>query len=213
MAPIERHFPADPPINPKEGFQPRAQRTVTTLIAAKLELGPGKEALCRLRNVSTTGRLVETGQPLTRDDTVVIELRSGERLSATVVWADEGRVGIQLDREIDVASTLRPQVVKAKGHVPAVGRAPRFAVAAPGRLSSLGRSCPVTVENLSQSGARLTLSSDIPLGAPVTLTIAGLSPRACSVRWRNDLHVGVAFIDLISYAELSAWLAGASHNN
>ena len=79
MAPIERHFPADPPINPKEGFQPRAQRTVTTLIAAKLELGPGKEALCRLRNVSTTGMLVETGQPLTRDDTVVIELRSGER--------------------------------------------------------------------------------------------------------------------------------------
>ncbi|MFA6124375.1 MAG: PilZ domain-containing protein [Sphingomonas sp.] len=213
MATIEHHTPADSPVTPPDGLRPRAQRTVTTLIAAKLELAPGKEALCRLRNVSTTGMLVETGHPLTRDDTVVIELRSGERLPATVVWTDEGRVGIKLDHEIDVASTLRPQVVKAKGHVPAIGRAPRFVVTAPGRLSSLGRSCPVMVENLSQSGARLTLSNDIPLGAPVTLTIAGLSPRACSVRWRNELHVGVAFIDLISYAELSAWLAGASHNN
>lgn len=213
MTSIEPHPPVDPSITSPEGLRQRAQRTVTTLIAAKLELGPGKEALCRLRNVSTTGMLVETGQPLTRDDAVVIELRSGERLSATVVWTDEGRVGIQLDHEIDVASTLRPQVVKAKGHIPAIGRAPRFAVAAPGRLSSLGRSCPVTVENLSQSGARLTLSTDIPLDAPATLTIPGLSPRACSVRWRNELHVGVAFIELISFAELSAWLAGASRNN
>lgn len=213
MASTKHPSAADTALPPSTGFQPRAQRTMTTLMAAKLELGPGKEALCRLRNVSTTGMLVETGHPLAPKDAVVIELRSGERLSATVVWTDEGRVGIQFDREIDVARTLRPQMVKAKGHVPAIGRAPRFAVAAPGRLSSLGRSCPVTVENLSQSGARLTLSSDIPLGAPVTLAIAGLSPRACSVRWRDALQVGVAFIDFISYAELSAWLAGASHNN
>lgn len=209
MATPDLPLPADLLVPPSPPQQPRAERTTTILLIAKLELASGKEALCRLRNLSATGMLLETGEALLPGDRVVVELRTRDRLSATVVWTDSPRAGLQLDEEIDVAATLQPRTDRKAE----AARAPRFTVAAPGRISGLGRAWPVTINNLSQSGARVSPCCDIPVGIPITLAIAGLAPRACYVRWRDDQHIGVAFIELISYAELSVWLSSAPRLN
>lgn len=187
----------------------RAPRTVTTLMVGKLICGSAGEQLCRVRNISATGMMVESPYPLRDGDRITVELRCGQLLEGTIVWTSAGRAGVQFAATIDVEEVL----ATAKGTSPAarlrraVPRAPRFEVEGPARLVCNGVSHMVRVENISLSGARLHLTSQPALDRVMTLVIPGLSPRSCTVRWCEGDAAGIAFIEMIPYAELAAWLS------
>ncbi len=188
----------------------RAPRTVTTLMVGKLICAGAGEQLCRVRNISATGMMLESPFPLRDGDRVVVELRGGPVLEGTIMWVSAGRAGVQFLEAIDVEEVL----ATAKGSSPAarlrraVPRAPRFQIAGNARLVCNGVSHTVTMENISQSGARVHLANQPDLDRVMTLVVPGLNPRSCTVRWLEGNSAGVAFIEMIPYAELATWLNG-----
>jgi len=186
----------------------RAPRTVTTLMVGKLICEGAGEQLCRVRNISATGMLLESPFLLREGDNIVVELRGGPVLEGKIMWVSDGRAGVQFTAPIDVEDVL----ASAKGSSPAarlrraVPRAPRFVIDGNARLVCNGVSHTVVVENISQSGARIHLSNQPDLDRVMTLVVPGLTPRSCTVRWAGSDSAGVAFIEMIPYAELAAWL-------
>ncbi|WP_333572677.1 PilZ domain-containing protein [Sphingomonas sp.] len=186
----------------------RAPRTVTTLMVGKLICAGAGEQLCRVRNISATGMMLESPFPLRESDSIVVELRGGPVLEGKIMWVSAGRAGVQFSAPIDVEEVL----ATAKGSSPAarlrraVPRAPRFQLATTARIVCNGISHAVVMENISQSGARIRLPNQPDLDRVMTLVIPGLSPRSCTVRWIENDVAGVAFIEMLPYAELAAWL-------
>lgn len=187
----------------------RAPRTVTTLMVGKLICAAAGEQLCRVRNISATGMMLESSFPLHEGDRIKVELRCNQQLEGDIMWTSSGRAGVQFVSPIDVEQVL----ATARGSSPdarlrkAVPRAPRFAIESPARLVCNGVSYIVSIDNISQSGARLRLLGQPDLDRVMTLVIPGLNPRSCAVRWSRGDTAGVAFIDMISYGELAAWLS------
>lgn len=192
-----------------DAWATRAPRTMTTLMVGKLVRAGTGEQLCRVRNISASGMMIESPLALREGDAIAVELRCGQLLEGTIKWTSAGRAGVQFTMPIDVEEVL----ATAKGSSPAgrlrraVPRAPRFAVTTTARLVCNGVSLMVLLENVSQSGARLRLSNQPDLDRVMTLVIPGLKPRSCTVRWSEGDAAGVAFIDMIPYAELAGWLA------
>lgn len=184
----------------------RAPRTVTTLLVGKLIAKGHAEHLCRVRNISATGMMIDTYQPLGFGTWVAVELRSGDRLQGSVVWSGTGRAGVEFAAPIDVDYILaeaKSPTVDINGNTP---RAPRFEVQTAGRISSYGRQIDVIVENVSQTGAQIRMPRPPRKDSEVILTIPGLPQRRGTTRWATDETAGLAFHDLISYQELAAFL-------
>ena len=69
------------------------ERQVSVLINAGIAHN-GDDALCRIRNLSPGGAMIECGLPLAMDDRVDLQLRSGRMIDAVVRWVKEGQAGL-----------------------------------------------------------------------------------------------------------------------
>lgn len=189
------------------GLVHRGPRAIATLLIGRLSHGKGPDNLCRIRNVSTGGMLIESGTTLSIGMSVTVELRSGEKLSGAVVWIGSGQAGVRFPEPVDLGAILH-QLNPGTQLRSAPRRRPiRFEAQCAARVTSLGRTSNVKIDNLSQSGVRLQLPSNTRLENPLTLLIPGLSPLPAVVRWRIGDEAGLAFLDVIPFTDLSAWLA------
>lgn len=184
----------------------RAPRTVTTLLVGRLLRGGFPDTPCRVRNVSTSGMLVECHVALAEGDSIAVELRSGSRLEGTVAWHEGVRAGVEFVEPVDLDLVLAEAANEA-----GVPRSPRFDVTCPARLSTYGRAIAATIENLSQTGARLAVAEPISPDTAYVLTIPGLAPRRCTVRWCAGEDAGIRFVEAIAFAELAHWLDQGSN--
>jgi hypothetical protein len=69
------------------------ERQISVLINAGI-VHDGKDALCRIRNLSSGGVMVESSLSLAMDDRVTLQLRSGRMVEGVIRWIGEGRAGI-----------------------------------------------------------------------------------------------------------------------
>ncbi len=182
----------------------RPERTVTTLLVARLSCGTAHDHLCRIRNFSEGGMMIETLAPIAPGVPVSVEPRGGERFVGKAVWREGERAGVQFDAPIDVERVLSDMRVGNGAMVRP--RSPRFAIECPAQLNSFGRMIDVTVEDVSQSGACVRMAHPPRTNAEVILAIPGLPPRRCTTRWSREDKAGLFFHDTISYRELAAWL-------
>lgn len=196
------------PLNPEAAgvVADRAPRTVTTLLVGKLRSRGAVEHLCRVRNISMTGMMLETHHQLGYGSWVAVELRSGDRLQGSVVWSSEGRAGVEFAQPIDVDYILAQAKAGPDIFCGPAPRAPRFDVECPGRINALGRYIDVTLENISQSGARIRLPKPPRTDTEVILSVPGLPTRRCTTRWARDDKAGLIFLEPISYNDLAPWL-------
>ncbi|WP_228275282.1 PilZ domain-containing protein [Stakelama tenebrarum] len=191
-------------------WQPRnSKRSVSTLLTARLVSDRVPDQPCRIRNVSTGGMMIEFRVPLVVGDTVAVELRTGERLDASIVWTNAGRAGLQFFAPRDMTSILTPanRAAPGKGKAP---RAPRFETCSAVRIGDGCRSYPARLIDISQSGGHIAIDESIALGGALWILIPDLSPRPISVRWRRGGEAGIAFGQMIPYGELAVWLADSS---
>lgn len=181
-------------------FGRRETRLMTILLVARLEAA-GIDHVCRVRNLSQTGMMIECSTVLAEDDRVRVELRNLQAVDARVAWARDGRAGLQLDGPIVIDAVL--------GTVPdtsaIIARTPRIAANCPTVLWHLGTLSASVLCDLSQSGCRILIASPLPRDSEVRITIPGLSPRRARMRWSNGESVGFAFLEMLSFAEVSAW--------
>lgn len=70
----------------------------------------------RLRNISTTGALIQSSHPLPEGDTVYLELNGAGRHEATVRWTRAGQSGIAFTNAFDIRllSQVRPEVARTE---------------------------------------------------------------------------------------------------
>ncbi|NIJ20797.1 hypothetical protein FHS95_002489 [Sphingomonas naasensis] len=184
----------------------RAPRTVTTLLVGKLRSRGAVETLCRVRNISMTGMMLETHHTLGYGSWVAVELRSGDRLQGSVVWSSEGRAGVEFAQPIDVDYILAQAKAGLDRFCGPAPRAPRFDVECAARISCFGRYIDVTLENISQSGARIVLPKPPREDTEVILSVPGLPTRRCTTRWAREDKAGLIFLEPISYHDLAPWL-------
>lgn len=184
---------------------PRDRRTVTTLLAGRLFRANGSDELCQVRNISSRGMMVDTPSTFEPGERVLIELRSSERLDGTIAWISPGRVGIQFD------TAIAPEEILAR-NAPKGARAPRFTVQCTALIACNGKQSTVTVENLSQSGARVLLANPESLSGQFTVAVAGLASRHATLRWRSDFSAGIAFLEMVPYSEFAQWLSTQRRN-
>ena len=182
-------------------FTVRAPRTMTTLLVARL-LRPGHpDTLCRIRNVSATGLLTETPIALAPGMPVSIKFRGGTLVEGCVAWCEGGRAGIAVSTKIDLDRFLS-EMPDGVG----LPRAPRFDAGCPVRLDNHGQIRTGTLQNLSQTGARLSLAEPIARGSAHSIAIPGLAPRYCVIRWSDGEEAGARFVEPLAFDELATWL-------
>lgn len=184
----------------------RATRTITTLIVARL-VTPGGEGLCRIRNISAGGFLIESATPLAPEVIVRVELRGGERLDGRVAWSLDGRAGVAAAEPIDVAAIVGTGAPAGsrlrRTHQP---RGPRIAVDREVGIALGERRSVARLLDISQGGARLALRNYVRVGERLTLELPGLPIKSGYVRWSGH-EIGVAFAEPLGFQALSRWLA------
>lgn len=193
-------------------FVPREKRHTTMLLVARIVLETGEDQLCRIRNISPGGLMLESSATLRSDQKITIQLRDLCALAGTVVWVRAPNCGIKLDPLADVPELLRSITAKSADASPAafspaafMPRSPRLSSECPIKILSGGRPAPARMLDLSQRGAKLHVP-DRKLGEQVTLKIPGLEPQQASVRWVRDEEAGVAFFETLGYRQLDSWL-------
>lgn len=182
------------------GKPAREARLTTILLVGRLVTDCG-DWLCRVRNLSSGGLMVECDAPLVPDMPVRIELRSLIELEGEIAWRRPPRAGVRFTAPVDVAELLGTGVARGRRRP----RAPRLSADCPVLLWYQGRTTAPTLLDLSQSGCLLALTDAPPVDRPVRITIPGLPPRYATVRWVGDGKAGFVFRDMLSFGELSAW--------
>jgi hypothetical protein len=124
---IELEYPKrraddDPLVDPESVARRRAERhpLVWNGVIYYDEVHDYQAEPVRLRNISCTGALVQSGNPLPEGAIVYLDLRSAGRHSATVKWTRGDQSGLEFDELFDIHSLANsaPQIASAENSPP-----------------------------------------------------------------------------------------------
>ncbi len=189
------HVPAPPE-------RRRNERHLKILRVGTLIAG-GRRELCLIRNISAGGLMAHVYSPLTPGQRVTVELKTNLLVAGRIVWVREGNAGIRFDAAMDVAEMLANPQVLDNGWRP---RTPRVGIDRLATLRSGARTNWLQARDLSQSGIKLESDQAPAPGEEVVVTLDGLRPLHGAVRWAGGGQCGIAFNQLIPFAELIDWL-------
>jgi hypothetical protein len=190
-------------------LRPRAHRTVSLYLLARMRIdasqdGIARDGLCRVRNMSASGLMLESEQELTSGQMVTVEFRDGSSVTGRVAWAKDKRAGLHIDQTIDVQALLGHIVGRTARGALAL-RTPRFDCDCRALVRFRGRSCKASIANVSINGMQLAIVADI--GDLVHVKLPGLPEHAGRVRWCQDGQCGVMLMEPYPFIAMSRWLA------
>ncbi len=96
--------------------KPERSRRATTLILGRLESAVGIEAV-RVRNISTSGAMVELAARLAPGDEVTLETECSGTTAAEIVWSENGRAGLKFKSDVVLnmsGERFKPMMVTPK---------------------------------------------------------------------------------------------------
>lgn len=105
----ERRIDDDPSINPESVKRRLADRhpLVWTGVIYYDDTHDYQAEPVRLRNISATGALVQSGNPLAEGTAVYLDMRAAGRHAATVVWCRGDQAGLLFDEPFDLECLVR----------------------------------------------------------------------------------------------------------
>jgi hypothetical protein len=177
-------------------------RQVALHLVAKLHTAKG-EALCLVRNISPGGLTAHVYSPLDIGGAVVFEFISGALIGASVVWQRDNIAGVQFVDRVDIATVFGLRDLSPPVPGP---RAPRIALHIPATIRLGTRHSAITLNNISQGGARIHSADPLEPGLKLTLLVDGLAPLVGRVRWNRDGFAGVAFNTPVPFDLLAQWI-------
>lgn len=186
----------------------QAPRHLTILRVGALIGRDGRE-LCLIRNISAGGLMAHVYSSHATGEGVAIELKTNHQIAGKVIWTEGSNIGIQFDSPIDVGDMLSSQAVLENGWRP---RLPRIEVDRLATLRCGARIYGVNTRDISQGGVKLETDEPLEVGREIVLTLDRFRPVHGVVRWCAGGLAGIAFNQLIPFAELMTWLRGeAAH--
>ena len=159
------------------------------------------EGLCRVRNISDEGMMLSAGLELELGVAVRVRLSDWTCLTGTVVWRDEGSIGIRFPEPIHCANLLRSLAAQQLS-----GRqgAPRLSVSMIGLAASETGLQAIRVLDISQHGMKLAHDGSLRPGLPVKIMLENGIERRAVVRWSENSMAGVRLLKPIPYEELQS---------
>ncbi len=157
--------------------------------------------LWRVRNISNNGMMLATTVDVTTGEPLQIALSDAIVLTGKVVWARDGRCGVEFNEPVDALEILR--------HLAAERQSGDYR---PPRLPVHGRAVAVTddgdhdveIENLSQNGAGIIHEGAIETGAELLLVLSGDIKRRGVVRWSRGDRAGIWFAPPLAPGDLES---------
>jgi hypothetical protein len=192
---LSRHAPRPP--------ERRRQTRHLTILRVGLLISGGGRELCLIRNISAGGLMAHVYSRLNEGEAVRVELKSNHPVEGRVVWAEGSNVGIAFAEPVDVEDMLSSQAVIENGWRP---RLPRIEVDRLATLRCGARLYGVNTRDISQGGVKIEIDQPLEVGRDIVLAMERFRPLAGSVRWCDGGLAGIAFNDLIPFAELMGWL-------
>jgi hypothetical protein len=173
-------------------------RYTTLLRVGVLQTEAGRE-LCLIRNISAGGLMAHVYSEIAVGARAEVELKSGQHVSGTVIWAKKRAIGVQFDGTVDVADLL---TVCSSGPRP---RMPRIEADCFASVRAGARTYRARTRDISQGGVKVKIDAELPIGEAV-VTLSGLRPVSCAIRWSDGEFAGIAFNEIVPLGELIPWL-------
>lgn len=157
--------------------------------------------LCLIRNLSRGGARIRVYRRFRLGTRAMIDLKTGHRLKGTVVWAQQGHVGVEFDEAVDIENLLSTETLAAKGQR---ARLPRVECDASATVRCGTQIVKGRVIDISQGGIKF--ESDRPVApGEVAILLPDLYPIAGTVRWTDGRLTGIGFNELVPFRRLLDW--------
>jgi hypothetical protein len=174
-------------------------RQLSLLRVGSMMIGERRE-LCLIKNISAGGMMIKAYCRIEAGTRIAIELKHGEAVSGTALWAEADTVGVSFDEPIDVLALLS---ASADGPRPRMPRVEVDCVVSIREGATVHRAKAL---NISQGGIRIEAVRPLTIGADVTVSLNGLAPCAGIVRWSDRGCYGITFNRVQALSALIAWL-------
>ena len=185
---------APSPANRREG-----ERHVTLYRVGSIIID-GRRELCLIKNISAGGMMIRAYCDVTCDMRVSVELKSGHPIQGAVSWVRDSSVGIAFDEPVDVIDLLSASM---EGPRP---RMPRIEIDCYANIRDGSTVHRMRLRDISQGGLKVEITTTLASGTDVIVTLPGLEPQPCVVRWNEAGYTGITFNRLLALPLLVAWL-------
>jgi len=193
-----------------------ANRQISVLINAGI-VHRGNDALCRIRNLSPGGVMIECPLPLAIDDEIELHLRSGRHVTGHVRWVEDGRAGIAFDDPASaelVGATQQPAAkrisIRRQAEEASPIGYPVFRRRCWAQLAAGNLRAQVPVAYISSTG--LVVENIVEWGGErlFSVSIEGLgryAARLCDgAATDHGETVGLLFVEPVLYRNFNDWL-------
>lgn len=174
----------------------RAAPRFTLLIRTAKLVVEGRQHLCVIRDVSTTGASVRTFHSLPESTKLEIHLDTGQKLPVEKVWQKEGEAGFQFFDPIEVKDVVRGISAYPRRDL-------RFEIEQDVCLHYRGQKSVALLKNLSRQGGLIECPDPLALAQSIKIEGKGIPDVEARVRWRKNGHYGLAFDTTFSLANLA----------
>jgi len=180
----------------------RADDRLSLMLPIARLVSPGRQDLCRIRNVSAGGIMADVASEQIVGTRVSLELSSDQRIDAEVVWIRDSSVGLKFDDAVDVRELLHDKR-------PVTGytrRPPRLEVEC-GATVRIGRYYhKVTVRDISLGGMKVAILDPECGGKKVQVTIDSFRSVKGHIAWYRPGQAGIVFDKPLRFEELAGWI-------
>jgi hypothetical protein len=178
------------------------ERAVAVLMNAGIAQG-GRNGLCRIRNLSSGGIMVETRVPMAVDAPVSLQLRSGREIEGKVHWSKDHLAGIAL-----AAADAEELLGDRAAHPPVAtwGAYPRFARLAPAYIIINHRRQRCGMAAISLADVSLTGMGDLRAGQLVRVGMDGLGEHLAEISHVEGETALASFAQPLLFKPLEQWL-------
>lgn len=183
-------------------------RQISVLINAGLE-HKGVDALCRIRNLSSGGVMIETGLPLAAEDMVALHLRTGRLVRGTVRWVADGHAGIAFEPGCS-ADWITEKPGPESFRTSPIGY-PLFRREAKARVIVSAKQARAVIVAISPIGITVENERDWGSDPVFTVAVEGLGSHVARLSEHQDPddfsgHMSLLFVQPLNFALFNDWL-------
>lgn len=179
----------------------RSEERFPIIRTAKLVYGD-TEMPCVLRDISNSALRVRIYDDIPASaGEMMLEFGDGDRHAVQLLWQRDGHAGLRFPEFTDLRA-----LVGEKG--PFRKRAIRIGVDLPSSITVLGTRHEVKIGDISHQGARISCEHPLSIDQQLRVAIPSLGEVYAVVRWREQPHYGLAFLETFRFEEI-AHMAGS----